>query len=299
MLRLNPVYKRELKQNARMKKSALMLFFYNTLLTIFGIFALYLIYNSRWEKGYKIIYSDILKIYGIIIGIEFVLVLCIIPALTAGAIAGEREKQTLDILLTTKVTPFQIITGKLNACISMTVLLAVSSMPVVAIVFSIGGITLWNLVEVLILIVVTAIFIGSIGIFFSTSCKKTTSATVCTYMALFFITGGLALLFVGARILQESQLQNAAANAITNYAARQQEDQDFVLILTLNPIFSFLSLLGKQTGIGSDISEYWNTQDKFRYWIAAHWMEISLSVQLVVSWVLLMFTSRMIKNRKR
>lgn len=295
MLRINPIYKKELKQNARMNKTALMLFFYNALLAVFGLFALFLIFNNNQKKGYHIDYSDILKIYGIIIGVEYILVLFIIPAMTAGSISGEREKQTLEILLTTKVTTLQIVIGKLASSISMMILLAFSSLPIVAIVFAIGGVTMMDLAQFMVLVIVTAIFLGSIGIFFSCLCKKTTAATVCSYMTVLFITGGLALLLIGADLLNAGQAYNLGLK--TDYNIGNQYG-DVVLVLLLNPLFSFLSLLDRQTGIGIDMGSLWNAKNHFRYFIANYWLECSHIIQIVISIALLLGSSRLLRPKK-
>ena len=54
----------------------------------------------------NIAYSGILTLYCVMAAMEFVMILLIVPASTAGAVAGEREKQTLDILLSTKIRSF-------------------------------------------------------------------------------------------------------------------------------------------------------------------------------------------------
>lgn len=294
MLHLNPIYKKELKQSARMKNTAIMLFFYNFLLALFGLFALYLIFSGNEAKGTRVQYSDILKIYGIIIGIEFILVLVIIPAMTAGTISGEREKQTLDILLTTRVSTLQIVGGKLGASISMMLLLAFSSLPIVSIVFSIGGVTLFDLAEFMALISVTAIYIGSIGIFFSALCKKTTAATVSSYIMVLFVTGGLALILIGVELISDVQTYSLAM--VNPDTAGKYGDS--VLLLLVNPIFSFLSLLDRQTGIGSSMVDIWNTSNKMRYVVARHWFEISCAVQLLISVALLWITTCLLKPKK-
>ena len=164
---LNPVYKIGLKQSARTKKTVVLLLVYNFLLAGLGLLVFYLTFDREGRMRENIAYSGILTLYCVMAAMEFVMILLIVPASTAGAVAGEREKQTLDILLSTKITPFHIVTGKLAASISMVILLAVSSMPVLAIVFSIGGITLSDMFTFLLLLGVTAVYIGSIGIFFS------------------------------------------------------------------------------------------------------------------------------------
>src|SRR5438093_9090140 len=58
---------------------------------------------------------------------QVVLLAFITPALTAGAISGERERQTLDLLFVTPIAPFSIIWGKLLASMSFVALLLIIS----------------------------------------------------------------------------------------------------------------------------------------------------------------------------
>ena len=67
--------------------------------------------------------------------IQLGLILFITPGLTAGAISTEREKQTLNILLTTSQTSFQIIIGKLTSSIAFLLLLLVAGLPIYSMVF--------------------------------------------------------------------------------------------------------------------------------------------------------------------
>ena len=299
MLHINPIYKRELKQNARMKKTALMLFFYNLLLAIFGLFALYLIFYSSYMNGYRIEYANILKVYAIITGLQFILVLFIIPAMTAGTISGEREKQTLDILLTTKIAPFQIVIGKLASSISMMLLLAFSSLPIIAIVFSVGGITLIDLFQFMVLISVTAIYLGSIGVLFSAISKKTTVATVGTYMAVLFLTGGLALLLIGVGMVSQTEGSNIVNWSQDIILSKTSKYGDSILLLLINPICTFLSLTYRQTGLGVSINSIWETGDRFRYVVANYWFELSCILQLVVSVVLLWISTFLLMPLKK
>ena len=86
---LNPVYKRELKQTARMYRTPVLIFCYNAFLALFGLFSFYITFGKGNEYYNKLHYEDILTIYGIITGIEFILFLLLVPALTAGSISSK------------------------------------------------------------------------------------------------------------------------------------------------------------------------------------------------------------------
>ena len=58
------------------------------------------------------------------------IVLVLAPASTAGAISLEREKQTLDLLITTPISSLAIVLGKLLSALSWILLLLLASIPV-------------------------------------------------------------------------------------------------------------------------------------------------------------------------
>lgn len=114
----------------------------------------------------------------------------ITPALTAGAISGERERQTIDLLFVTPIRPFSIIWGKLLASMSFVVLLLVLSIPIFSLVFLFGGIELDQVVYAFAVTGVTALMLGLVGIAFSTMFRRTLTATVAAYGAAFILYVG-------------------------------------------------------------------------------------------------------------
>ena len=63
----------------------------------------------------------------------------IAPAFTAGAISLEREKQTLDMLVSTPMRPGGIVVGKLLSALAFVVLMIVAAIPISALVLMYGG----------------------------------------------------------------------------------------------------------------------------------------------------------------
>ena len=68
-------------------------------------------------------YSSFLRIYGLVVLLEFLLLLFITPSLTAGAISSERERETIDLMLTTQMKPSEIVSGKLMSNLSFIIVL--------------------------------------------------------------------------------------------------------------------------------------------------------------------------------
>ena len=120
---------------------------------------------------------------------ELILVLLFAPALAAGAISGERERQTFDSLLVSKVSAFGIVWGKLVASLAYILLLVVSAIPLFAFVFIFGSIEPDQILLTQLLIVVTAFTVGSVALFWSALYKRTLAATVSAYGSAFALYG--------------------------------------------------------------------------------------------------------------
>jgi len=290
-MKINPVYQKELKTSVRSMKTAIILLGYNGILALFGLFAFYVTFEYESRYGGIVNYSDILQIYAILTATEFGLVLFTVPALTATSISGEREKQTLEILLTTRLSPLQIILGKLASSISMMVLLAFSSLPILALVFSIGGITLQDLLEFMVLVVVTAIFVGSIGIFFSTLFKKTTAATVSTYGTLLFVGLGTILILWAITIVLNLKVDKLS----TGIASQQKSDiGNWILLLLINPGVSCFAMIESQIGTGSRLTTFFRNFGTISMEIQNNWFLLSVFLQLGISAILIWCSTRLL-----
>ncbi len=126
---------------------------------------------------------------------QVVLVSMIAPAFTAGQISLEREKQTLDLLITTPMRPGAIIIGKLLTALAFVVLMVVAAIPITAIVLMYGGASIDDIVRQQLLLLSVAIGFGAVGIFASALTRRTQAATVVTYGAVLVLTLGSAMTF--------------------------------------------------------------------------------------------------------
>jgi ABC-type transport system involved in multi-copper enzyme maturation permease subunit len=127
---------------------------------------------------------------------QLILVCFIAPAFTAGQISLEREKQTLDLLISTPMRPGAIVVGKLAAALAFVVLLIVAAVPITAIVLMYGGASVDDIVRQQLVLLATALALGAIGLFFSALLKRTQAATVLTYISMLALTLGTMMLFV-------------------------------------------------------------------------------------------------------
>jgi ABC-type transport system involved in multi-copper enzyme maturation permease subunit len=134
--------------------------------------------------------------FGAMAFFQLALVCLFAPALAAGAISGERERQTLDVLLVSRVSAFGIVWGKLVASMAYILLLILTALPLFAAVFLFGGIDFQEFVLSQLVTISTALFLGAIAIFFSALFQRSLAATVSSYMAAFALTVGTAIVSV-------------------------------------------------------------------------------------------------------
>ena len=88
--------------------------------------------GSRSPRTSATLFSGILLL-------ETLLVLVLAPAFTTGAISSEREKQTLDLLVTTPLSTLGMVIGKLLSALSYVFILIIASVPLMALVFVFGS----------------------------------------------------------------------------------------------------------------------------------------------------------------
>jgi ABC-type transport system involved in multi-copper enzyme maturation permease subunit len=117
--------------------------------------------------------------------IQISLISLFAPALAAGAISGERERQTLDVLLVSRVSALGIVWGKLVASVAFMLLLILAALPLFAAVFLFGGIDAEQFLVTQLLTVTTAVSLGATSLLLSAAFRRTLPSTVASYGAAF------------------------------------------------------------------------------------------------------------------
>ena len=182
----NPIVAKEYRSRMRTWKSPVAMMVYILLIGGLGflVFSILTSSNSSGVIGGSN-YGQIL--FSVLVGFQVVLLTFVTPALTAGAISSERERQTLDLLFVTRIAPFSIIWGKLLASMSFVFLLLILSVPIFSLVFLFGGIELDQVVYAFLVTLVTALTLGVMGIAFSIWLRRSLVATVVSYVAAFVL----------------------------------------------------------------------------------------------------------------
>ncbi len=263
-MKMNPVYKREMMVSSRSMRMPLIITVFNGILAVVALLNMYSnVVQVRLTADVQ--YSSFLDLYEFVATIEFVMLMFIMPAITSGTISGERERRTLDLMLTTGLNSWEIVSGKLGAALVTMFLVIVSSFPVFALVFVYGGITGRDVLFMLLCFVTSALFAGSLGICCSSLFKRSTVATVAAY-------GVLALAVAGTLAVNSFAYSMARMNwNQSGYTMGMIGEQTvnsggFLYTLLVNPAATFLLILQGQTasGAGGVLEMYGTRQVLFR-----------------------------------
>ncbi len=232
--RLNPVMVKELRGRMRGIRGFAIITVFLTLMSFFTM----LLYLLRVPQGGGVVTGELGRLLFIgVLFIELMLIIFIVPALTAGAITSERERKTYDLLQTTLITKATFVVGKMQSALGYIVLLLLSAIPLQSIAFLFGGVSESELILALLVLAVSAVTLGAFGMFFSSITERTLSATVRSYTVAIAIT-------IGLPVLALIMFQGAYGNVVNNIAANISDNPTVeaamiyadMIATSLNPI---------------------------------------------------------------
>jgi ABC-type transport system involved in multi-copper enzyme maturation permease subunit len=187
----NPVAVKELRSRMRGRRAFVVLTVY--LIGMSGFISLvYLAYASSANGPFgpdprqagKVVFTAVL-------GMQVILVTFIGPSFTAGAVSGERERQTYDLLRTTLLSANAFVIGKLVSALSYVLLLIIASIPLQSIAFMLGGVSPLELALSQLLVLVASLTFALYGLFASSTMRSTLAASVATFAGSMFVTMGI------------------------------------------------------------------------------------------------------------
>lgn len=259
----NPLIVKEMRERFRTKKTVWILGLY---LFVMGAIFLGFIYvgtsqNMVFRPG------EHKELFIILAVIQSGLIGFISPALSAGTISGERERQTLNMLLTTHLTPWSIVRSKLITSLSFIMLLMAASLPLYSFVFLYGGVSPLQILNLFLFFAVNILFLGSLGLFCSTWIKRTGVATITAYGFSFFYAIGTGLLII---FLNEW---------LQMYGYRAWDMTWMHVLMSLNPAMVLLEILFDYGGPGQGEGPI--ETDQFSPWALFAGVYLVVSVMLV------------------
>jgi ABC-type transport system involved in multi-copper enzyme maturation permease subunit len=113
-------------------------------------------------------------IFGVIaVGFQMAFAVLLAPTVTSGVITLEREKQTWNALLLSRLTSWEIVWGKLLGSVLPALAMQIIFIPVLIMAALKGGVSLGSFIGAEVFVVFCTFFYGIIGMFFSWLCRRT------------------------------------------------------------------------------------------------------------------------------
>ena len=105
-----------------------------------------------------------------------------LPAMTCGVLTSEKERETLSLLLLTKLGPWTIVFEKLFGRLVPMASFVLLSTPLLAVAYSLGGVEAFEIGQLAWSLSVTALQVGSLSLACSAWCRTTSSAFLSSYL---------------------------------------------------------------------------------------------------------------------
>jgi ABC-type transport system involved in multi-copper enzyme maturation permease subunit len=175
--RENPVLQRELIVNLRMTRGFLLLFAYVALLGL-------LVY-AAWPADQTLDLArpeEAKKLVNLFFLGQYLLVSLMTPSFAAGAITGERERESYEMLLASPLRPGAIVLGKLAASLTPLAELMICSLPIVMLCLPLGGVSLYEVLAAYLAMICSVALFGMISLWCSSFFTRTSASLVASYM---------------------------------------------------------------------------------------------------------------------
>ncbi|MFK7765650.1 MAG: ABC transporter permease [Mariniblastus sp.] len=177
----NPVLQRELLVNLRMPRAFVLLLLYQVLLAAVVYFA--------WPKDN--VPLDLTKnpeATSVLVDLfflgQYILASLMAPSFAAGAIAGEKERSTYEMLLASPIRPEAIVMGKLVAALTHLAILIFASLPIVMLCLPLGGVSFYEVLAAYLALIASVVTFGMISVACGSFFPRTSSALVVSYLTI-------------------------------------------------------------------------------------------------------------------
>jgi ABC-type transport system involved in multi-copper enzyme maturation permease subunit len=176
----NPVLQRELLVNLRMNRAFFLLFFYVALLGA--------VVYAAWPSGQRLDLTtnpeESKRLVNMFFLGQYVLMSLLAPSFAAGAITGEKERKSYEMLLASPLRPGAIVLGKLFASLSHLVVLVFCSLPIVMLCLPLGGVSLHEVLATYAAMAASVVTFGMISLLSSSYFRRTAAAVVVSYLVI-------------------------------------------------------------------------------------------------------------------
>ncbi len=175
----NPVLQRELLVNLRMFRAFVLLLVYQVLLAAVVFFA--------WPADNVVLdLSDNPESTQTLVNLfflgQYILASLMAPSFAAGAVTGEKERKTYEMLLASPLRPEAIVMGKLVAALTHLAILIFASLPIVMLCLPLGGVSIYEVFAAYLALIASVVTFGMISIACGSFFKRTSASLVVSYL---------------------------------------------------------------------------------------------------------------------
>ena len=173
----NPVLQRELLVNLRMRRAFILQLAY--------VLILGAVVYAAWPEAKKIDMTNpeaARTLVNLFFLGQYLLASLMAPSFAAGAIAGEKERKSYEMLLASPLRPSAIVLGKLLASLSHLAILIFSSLPIVMLCLPLGGVSLYEVLAAYFALILSVVTFGMISLACSSYFQRTASSLVVSYL---------------------------------------------------------------------------------------------------------------------
>lgn len=188
-----PLLSRELIEQSARKRTYILRTIYATAVYGFVLMAFWSELGSWSSQSFSFLGRG-RQLFQALAWLQFLGVYLFLPAMTCSVLTVEKERDTLALLLLTRLGPWSILIGKLFSRLIPMASFLLLSLPLVAVSYSLGGVETREIVSLAWSLTATSLQIGALALACSAWCRTTAAAFLTTYLlGASFIIGPIVL----------------------------------------------------------------------------------------------------------
>lgn len=227
-----PLLMKELREQSARRRTYVVRACYAVLLLL-GAYLFYRDFAARYRGSYFAMLGQGDELFNMLVGIQFAGIYLFLPALAAGVITAEKERNTFGTLLLTRLSPWTILFEKyLSRILPMFGMLLIS-LPPMAVAFALGGISTQEIHRAVWGLGLTILQVGAWSLFCSAYFRTTVSSLVACYLL------GVVVLFgfpFAIFALEGEVFLHHLANVLD---VNNEIDVDHIRFCTFAPVLTF------------------------------------------------------------
>ncbi len=176
----NPVLQRELLVNLRKGRSFVLLALYQIMLAAVVLLA--------WPADERLDLSSsppaARRLVDLFFLGQYIVASLMAPSFAAGAITGEKERMTYELLLATPLRPTAIVIGKMVASLTHLAMIIVASLPIIVLCLPLGGLSVYEILAAYLGLIVSLVLFGAISVAASSYFRRTSASLTVSYLVI-------------------------------------------------------------------------------------------------------------------